>query len=89
MTEEEAKKKWCPFAKPLVIGNKGWSTNQDDNYNCIGSYCMAWRETKVAIKKGELTSRVVEERIDGFTAEYGPAQEDIPAQGYCGLAGKP
>ena len=50
---------------------------------------MAWRETKVAIKKGELTSRVVEERIDGFTAEYGPAQEDIPAQGYCGLAGKP
>ena len=83
MTEEEAEKRWCPFVRAsgslngqaVTINRAG---NDITNATCISSECMAWRETKVAIKKGELTSRVVEERIDGFTAEYGPAQEDIP-----------
>lgn len=77
MTEDEAITKWCPFARVV----KDWRDptpddqtriygpfNRDcvisldecdsDLTSCIGSQCMAWRETK-------------------------------PAEGYCGLAGKP
>jgi len=33
MTEDEARKKWCPEAPEV------------DNNRCIGSGCMAWRWT--------------------------------------------
>lgn len=65
MNEEEAKTKWCPYAKDPRIDK------------CQGARCMAWQQTGMAKKvygKDQYGTRIV--------AEY-------PAQGYCGLAGKP
>lgn len=55
MTEEEARRKWCPFARwdPGVSDN-GAATNRHGDggkpfitqtaaYRCIASSCMAWR----------------------------------------------
>lgn len=47
LTEEEAKTKWCPFAR-FAFPN-GSSANRDDHprcqehTRCIASACMAWR----------------------------------------------
>lgn len=53
MTEEEAKKKWCPFARVMVTtGNNVTgafavgSANRFEGMKialCIGSACMLWR----------------------------------------------
>jgi hypothetical protein len=50
MTEEEAKTKWCPFAR-LTFSTEGFAAgNRFDDCAwaekralCIGSACMAWR----------------------------------------------
>lgn len=80
MTEEEAKTKWCPFAR--VVGSLGEIegaadlhivTGNRNNPNgngptelpkCLGSGCMAWRHT------------------------FNDALSKIK-DGHCGLAGKP
>jgi hypothetical protein len=50
MTEDEAKTKWCPFARsqtedretaPAV--NRTLQGHIDIGCHCIGSRCMAWR----------------------------------------------
>lgn len=47
MTEEEAKVKWCPFARQLEGYAEKCSLNRnvDDEPRtfCIASACMAWR----------------------------------------------
>ena len=56
MTEEEAKKKWCPMVRKIgwkteTCGGPwgygfGYSYNRpsEDNALCIGFACMMWRE---------------------------------------------
>ena len=54
-TEEEAKTKWCPFARSMVTldvsGNPfhGFAINRNQNGEavgaCVGSHCMAWQWT--------------------------------------------
>lgn len=39
MTEDEAKTKWCPFAR-VVDSARG---TDGEGARCIGSACMAWR----------------------------------------------
>lgn len=39
LTEEEAKKKWCPMAQIII----GYNENVNSASNCIASECMAWR----------------------------------------------
>ena len=76
MTEDEARKKWCPMVR--------WTShdceakyadpfeNRGEACNCIASECMMWQwEKGTAIVDGGLQADV---------------QLDI---GYCGLAGKP
>jgi len=74
MTEDEAKKKWCPElakrnAAELVaaIIEKSFYEPQPDN--CIGSQCMMWRYINPSYVKG--------------------TEEDKKLSGYCGLGGKP
>ena len=52
MTEEEAKKKWCPFARqmvsidqlenPVAIASAN-RFHKDKIAGCLASRCMAWR----------------------------------------------
>jgi hypothetical protein len=84
-TEEEAKTKWCPYARVQVerqgyIGGTGGSNHalagvnrlldaSVRNADCLGSACMAWRKVNVNV---------------------GPPREpEWIAKGYCGLAGRP
>jgi hypothetical protein len=46
MTEEEAKKKWCPQSRvgfPKSSLNRFSDGDFPQSSNCIGSNCMAWR----------------------------------------------
>jgi len=80
MTEEEAKTKWCPFARVLDWGAAAegfaapnrWHDGMHTGKiaNCIGSACMAWRLEYRVQTIGDKTTSVL---IGGF----------------CGLAGKP
>lgn len=81
MTEEEAKQRWCPFAR---VGYEQTTFNRFNNpanaiasspvwpaiCNCIGSKCMAWRW-----------------EYDDYRATGGGLEQTD--SGYCGLAGKP
>ena len=75
LTEEEAKKKWCPMSRSGDGGtNRGSSdTNYPKIYAddfCVASGCMMWRREK-----------------DTYGDDYG---KDIPeTNGYCGLGGRP
>ncbi len=51
VTEEEAKKKWCPKAMAPTAGG-GVSTVGPYEKNCIASGCMMWREEAEVRSKG-------------------------------------
>jgi len=74
MTEEEAKKKWCPFRRYVSLDGLGLFNGTNPRLNCLGSQCMAWRATANEVGPTPPNERGV--------IEYKPA-------GYCGLAGKP
>ena len=80
MTEDEAKTKWCPFARVynlsieghhgaynrVVIGDEedAFDSTNDAEGKCVASQCMAWRI---------------------FPGRVG----EFESPGYCGLAGRP
>jgi hypothetical protein len=48
MQEEEARTKWCPFARsghagPSISRKPGESGEPDPDCQCIAARCMAWR----------------------------------------------
>lgn len=91
MTEDEAKTKACcgPFAgrapyagaaEAAEISKQGidpdYIAEMAARWPCLGSACMAWRETKPV-------EVVYLQRVDA--EGYAPGR--MPAEGYCGLAG--
>jgi hypothetical protein len=75
MTEEEAKKKWCPMVRTGLTMGMAVNHHVDmtpggqgvhDETRCIASDCMMWRQYVVPIGK----------------------KDEFAAGGYCGLAGK-
>lgn len=85
MIEDEANKKWCPFARvnfPASEGSAGSNRFCDGtpfyNANCLGEKCAAWRFEK------ETVTDVFPGEEDMLGTEH-----ESPDQGYCGLAGKP
>lgn len=91
MTEEEAKKKWCP--QMAAAGMLCDETERYGSHNgvvaarCIASECMAWRfkpqEWKHAAAYGG--EWIDTQEVDG----WGQKGEKLPTLGYCGLAGHP
>lgn len=88
-TEEEAKERWCPFARNEEPGE--WQSC------CTASSCMAWRWQPLmadepfmnAVKQrmdeaGDIHSKAVK-YVRANLAEYG--LPDKPFRGICGLAG--
>lgn len=82
MTEEEAKMKWCPWArcalgirsnagnKGFIVANRGSEVGEvSNNAFCMGSDCMAWR-------------------LHGGVSSTG-VPNTASTNGYCGNAGKP
>lgn len=93
MTEDEAKTKWCPFARvvqpagdwaPLPAGNREVVAPATEALNkaalCIGAACMAWRTAGWKFKDGR-TGRLSDQDLTGYGTW-------IPL-GHCGLAGAP
>ena len=74
MTEEEAKTKWCPFAR-IPDGEPVVAVNRPEPYGdvpkCLGSFCMMWRWQ------------------DDPTGAQPPDGPEPNMTGWCGLAGKP
>lgn len=98
MTEDEAKTKWCPFARIAqehIIGPtynriyrsgrpRGDDMQLPNSAACIASACMAWRFADYFNAEGRLTRRVPEDLA--YAGEnWGPTNRE----GYCGLAGQP
>ena len=81
MTEQEARKKWCPHAL-LTDGGMMYNRNAlapdvlQNGANCIASDCMMWVATDNEYK------------AQPWEEEYNPDEPASPA-GYCGLANKP
>lgn len=78
MTEQEARKKWCPFARRGAVLDENYVaavnrlSDMDNWPKCIASDCMAWRWS--------------EELDKGWAGKDGTNKTN---DGYCGLAGKP
>jgi len=76
MIEEEAKTKWCPFAR-ILAGTAGTPalaasynrSSELEEPRCIASACMAWRWIKTPGR-------------DGYP-------DPSPTRGFCGPAGAP
>lgn len=91
MTEEEARKKWCPFARTGAFTDQDQmmavTVNRDprdevmDGCRCIASECMAWRW------HGYAGEEIALDRDHPFRKF--PRDEHDQRYGYCGLAGRP
>lgn len=90
MTEDQAKTKWCPFARVNngqgYNANRDWEARADSPFNkrsrCIASACMAWRWN-------EPWTSQTEEGHGGDLVLRLKRKPGEPKLGYCGLAGPP
>lgn len=103
MTEQDAKTKWCPFAR---CAPEGWNRDADGGRECgrcIGSACMAWRWDGDKTDGGPVREEVIkpQEKFPdepvGFRWRIGHQDKGDVGRpiglfariGFCGLAGKP
>lgn len=97
MTEEEAKTKWCPFARvgSSTSGLGGFNrfiepvaAGSDEKVRCIGSACMAWRwdgkDDGVLVREITKTDgEPIEDAPPGFRWRFGRTNSDRTTP--CGL----
>lgn len=96
MTEEEAKKKWCPFARaasaigPVAVNRMETSLTEDGSIAdpdclCLAAGCMMWRWDK--IKNPDWTPVHPILSVPQTHPLDGPQPFiDSTTDGYCGLA---
>lgn len=105
MTEDEAKTKWCPFVNHYnalhdPCGNSLACTGEprgDHFFACIGSACMAWRQTHVRRtfmaqahgKHSDWEEWNWDPRTKKDYAHLPTKEGVVEPHGFCGLAGKP
>ena len=86
MTEEQAREKWCPFARTATAAGGGSFNRLYDKKDaapnptvcrCIASSCMAWRLGEKPHWGGDTLGRTPKES-GAVTVR----------RGYCGLAGE-
>lgn len=86
MTEDEAKTKWCPFARNAEVSEYGSQNRTTDGELdkaclCIGSQCIAWKYVSPAsMTKNMKTGEVITEGIKLEGNSY-------VREGYCGMVG--
>lgn len=90
LTEEDAKTKWCPFAREADSRDEdGVAANRTISGKpmtmCIGSSCMAWRWRDILKEDGSVT--LVDEVYGSGGWSGRPDQKPEHRRGYCGLAG--
>jgi hypothetical protein len=98
VTEDEAKTKWCPFARYAVsrkvgdmraaeglVVNRGHYGSQEFGTRCIASACMAWRNEHREVTVDGVGVIVPDQNSWGNNYE----RRQIVSGGYCGLAGAP
>lgn len=87
MTEDEARSRWCPFARTergtRVLDAQG-ATHWLADCACIASNCMAWRWTSPP----HWRVQIVPGRTQAATKDEEGAYQ-TRGNGFCGLAGKP
>lgn len=103
-TEEEARERWCPFARCERSDTRGGSFNRDRDAiwplprgaMCLGSACMAWRsEYWHDTREKELWHIARNERVNGgITGEVewrlvNPDEPPPPKTGFCGMVHQP
>lgn len=98
MTEDEAKNKWCPFARVAsldddredVSARNRWSRDGETKWGpvagaaCIGSACMAWQWEQEANQPA-----LLDWAHGDMAAPAPPSTRQSTVAGFCGLAGKP
>jgi len=103
MTEDEAKKKWCPHVR-LTATDAEWNDNRPAengrglSMQCLGSDCMAWRWFSYDNDRRYIAACYSCVREQGINyvdaANYVDANRKKfglpikPFHGYCGLAGE-
>lgn len=102
-TEDEAKGKWCPFARAVVAVSETTqglppqykamaSGNRFLNGTispCIGSGCMAWRWGQKRNPDWKPPAMYGMGGFPSHPADEAPAYVTDHERGYCGLAGRP
>lgn len=89
MTKDEAKAKWCPFARPVFAGpsrdvaamNRMGDGTPEAAAMCIASACMAWRWEPDWIYP-PVTPGAEPDR-------FRLGHKKSKTEGFCGLAGNP
>lgn len=84
MTHEEAREKWCPFARigggtNRVIAAPDASSHAQQGTYCIGTRCMAWRWDLVP--NPDYNALIV-----SFPIGSTPSHIHSETDGHCGLA---
>ncbi len=79
MTEEDAKKRWCPMARSGYAGEVGEISNRaafNKQFDgaCLSSDCMMWQWDITPARANSLNVR---------------GDHDAYPSGYCGLGGRP
>lgn len=79
LTEEEAKKRWCPHVIASHTDPRGkFGAEGAYGHACIGSACMAWRKQE---------SAAFAHHAEAQFQRTGARLEST--EGFCGLAGRP
>jgi hypothetical protein len=88
LSEEQAKMKWCPFARDSeTAGNRSQLTGHIA-FTCFGSGCMAWRWGPHTERQDvEKTEEQPSDAVKIWTEKETQEEADIRREGYCGLAG--